>query len=586
MVLDFDIAEEAEVMLRIVKEEKLACGIMQTKRGYHFWFTTSQPLKNVPKTRLAIGLHPDIKSWGEKNGKPKLSYCRIKHAGEWFEWIQPPHMAGELPFWLTPNKGAELFKLTDGDGRNQKLYEYILRLKRFTKEQVAEIFRIINTYIFTTPLDEGELESILRNESFPTASTGAFFDESGDFKHNLFAQAIRQQLNIVTLNDLCYVYRDGYYQLAERDMDRTMVEVYPAIRKAQRAEVEDYVKIISALRTKDIPIHEEIINCANGRLHIRTHDLLPFDPAALEFTHIPVTYDSSAYSAIVDTTLNKVFCHDADARALFEEMVGYLLLKSNRYRKGFIMYGKGKNGKSTILNMLKSFIGPDNCSTLDLSELAGTFMTAELEHKLANIGDDIDADDISSTGKIKKLFTGESQTVQHKYGKPFTLRSYAKLLFSCNEIPRIKDKSEGMYSRLVFVPFLATFSESDPDFDPDIEAKMTSPQALSYLLNLALSGLSRLLTRNRFTIPAASAEALDQYRISQSHVLSWLEEDEPTVDGATSTDLYDAFMVWCDFNKIKNPTGRRTFHKEIEAIGYKRERRRVGNRWDYLFSNY
>lgn len=584
VVLDFDIAEEAEVMLRIVKSENLPCGIMRTRRGYHFWFTTSQPLKNVPKTRLTIGLHPDIKSWGEKNGKPKLSYCRIKHKGEWFEWIQPPHMAGELPFWLTPNKGTELFKMADGDGRNQKLFEYILRLKRYTKEQVAEIFRIINTYVFAEPLEDSELESILRNEAFPATDTGAFFDESGDFKHHIFATALQNTMNVVTLNDLSYVYREGYYQLAERDMDKKMVEVMPSIKKSQRTEVEDYVKIISSIRSTDIPIHEDIINCANGRLNIRTHTLLPFDPAALEFTHLPVTYEPSAYSPIVDTTLDKVFCHDADARALFEEMTGYLLLKSNRYRKGFLMFGKGKNGKSTILNMLKSFIGHDNCSTLDLSELAGTFMTAELEHKLANIGDDIDADDISSTGKIKKLFTGESQTVQHKFGKPFTLRSYAKLLFSCNEIPRIRDKSEGMYSRLVFVPFMATFNDTDPDFDPDIERKMCSPEALSYLLNLGLSGLSRLLSRNRFTIPTASSNALESYRIQQSTVLSWIAEEEPTIAGATSSELYDEFRQWCEYAHIKNPTSLRSFHKEIEDLGYERERKRVGGLRDFVFN--
>lgn len=583
VVLDFDIAKEAEVMLAIVKGENVPCGIMRTKRGYHFWFKSDVPFKNIPKSRIAIGLHPDIKSWGEKNGRPKLSYCRIKHAGEWFEWIQPPHMAGELPFWLRPQKGDEVFALGEGDGRNQTLYQYILRLKRFTKEQVTEIFRIINTYVFADPLEESELESILRDEAFPSTDTGAFFDESGDFKHHIFAQALKESMSIVTLNDLCYVYRDGYYQLAERDMDKKMVEVMPNIKKVQRAEVEDYVKIISSIRSKDIPIHEEIINCVNGRLQVRTEELFPFDPTVLEFTHIPVTYDPSAYSPIVDTTLNKVFCHDADARALFEEMTGYLLLKSNRYRKGFLMFGKGKNGKSTILNMLKSFIGPDNCSTLDLSELAGTFMTAELEHKLANIGDDIDAEDISSTGKIKKLFTGESQTVQHKYGKPFTLRSYAKLLFSCNEIPRIQDKSEGMYSRLVFVPFMATFNDTDPDFDPDIESKMCSPQALSYLLNLALAGLKRLLHRNRFTIPEASAKALESYRIQQSNVLLWLSEDEPTVDGATSTELYDQFRQWCEYARIKQPTGLRMFHKEIEDLGYTRERKRVYGSRDFVF---
>ena len=99
---------------------------------------------------------------------------------------------------------------------------------------------------------------------------------------------------------------------------------------------------------------------------------------------------------------------------LFEEMVGYILIKNCRFRKGFILYGGGHNGKSTVLNLLKKFVGEENLSTIELKKLSDTFLTAELENKLANIGDDIDASEIGDTGTIKKLFTGESMTVQRE----------------------------------------------------------------------------------------------------------------------------------------------------------------------------
>ena len=140
-----------------------------------------------------------------------------------------------------------------------------------------------------------------------------------------------------------------------------------------------------------------------------------------------------------------MFKHDRQVIDLFEEMVGYLLIKNCRFRKGFLFYGGGSNGKSTILNLLKKFIGENNLATVELKKLSDPFLTAELEHKLANIGDDIDPKEITDTGTIKKLFTGESMTVQRKYQDPFIMKNYAKMIFSCNQSPRIIDKSYGMY---------------------------------------------------------------------------------------------------------------------------------------------
>ena len=55
-----------------------------------------------------------------------------------------------------------------GDGRNQKLFNYILTLQAndFTKEEAKECIKIINKYILLDPLDEKELDTILRDDAF------------------------------------------------------------------------------------------------------------------------------------------------------------------------------------------------------------------------------------------------------------------------------------------------------------------------------------------------------------------------------------------------------------------------------------
>ena len=101
---------------------------------------------------------------------------------------------------------------------------------------------------------------------------------------------------------------------------------------------------------------------------------------------------------------------------LLEEMVGYCFYRSNKFRKSFILTGKGKNGKSTFLKMLRYALdkdSDDNVSSLDLNDLNDRFSKVRLYGKLANIGDDISEDDLHGKGIsiFKKAVTGEAFTV-------------------------------------------------------------------------------------------------------------------------------------------------------------------------------
>jgi putative DNA primase/helicase len=591
IVLDFDTKSDAEIMLRIAQELDLKCLIMKTTRGYHFWFKSPEPWKNFRKTRLAIGIYADCRSWG------KHSYTVVKKDGQWREWIKviPGEEIEEVPCWLRPLSTNERFSfksMKDGDGRNQALFEYILIMqsKGYNREQIRKTLRIINNFVFAEPLSEEEVNVVFRDEAFKDEEEiqdsiilNECFDEDGKFKHDKFAEHLVQLMNIVTVNEQCYVYKDGYYQRAEREIDKEMIRLYPRSKRAQRSEVLDYIKILTTIRSSDIPLQEYIINVKNGRLDVRTETLLPHDSEILDFTQLPVVYDPEAYCPDLDKTLNRVFKHDRQVIDLFEEMVGYLLIKNCRFRKGFLFYGGGSNGKSTILNLLKKFIGENNLATVELKKLSDPFLTAELEHKLANIGDDIDPKEVTDTGTIKKLFTGESMTVQRKYQDPFIMKNYAKMIFSCNQLPRIIDKSYGMYSRLMLIPFTATFTANDEDFDPFIEDKITTDEALSYLLNIGLRGLRRLLHNNRFTEPKVVIDALEKYKTSNSTVLTWIEEEgieTKELLGQPTDKLFSQFKDWCTRSEIKYQSSIRTFHKDIEEkYNFERIRRRKKENW-------
>lgn len=575
IVLDFDTKSDADIMLNIIEKLDLKCRVMKTTRGIHVWFRSVEPWKCFKKTRLAIGIYSDCKSHS------KNAYVKIKDNGTMREWIRtiPTDEIQEVPKWLYPisnPSGKFEFKgMGDGDGRNQELFNYIvyLQTKLFNRDEIKNTIQVINEFVFEDSLSDYEIETICREEAFKPdkeIEDQIKAKKQVGFKHNEFGDELINAYNIITVNNQLYVYENGYYQQDERIIERKMIELFPGIKQSQRAEVLAYIRILTHKRNEDIKVDPYVINLKNTRYDIRTGKCLEFTHDVIEFDRINVTYDPSAHCADLDKMLNRVFLGDREVIDLFEEMIGACLLKHNRYQKAFMLYGSGSNGKSTILNLIKKFLGQLNYSSMSLENVTGRFNVAELENKLANIGDDIDNVVIKDTGTLKKLFAGNSLQVERKGERPFMIEPYATHIYTANNIPRSYDKSDGFYRRWIFIPFNAKFKIDDPDFDPLIEDKITTPEALSYFLNIGIRGANRLLKNGRFTEPVRVKEALEAYKADNSNTLTWIEDKGHDVDYFLehSTDkLYSDFVDWCKQSGIKsnNITGKKTFYKEVIA---------------------
>lgn len=576
VVLDFDTTSDAEIMLKIVDGMGLKCKVMKTTRGIHCWFKApEEDPKNFIKNRLAVGIYCDRKSGGRN------AYVKVKQDGKNREWIRKVESKEiqVVPKWLTSisaPSGKFAFKdMGEGSGRNQELFNYIvyLQTKGFTRDEIKETIQVINDYVLADPLPDSEIATICRDEAFKPDDVIAeqiqkAEDKKAGFSHNDFGDQLIQEFKIIEVNGVLYVYEDGYYQVDDKIIENKMIELYPGILQRQRTEVLAYMRIKTHVNATDLKVNPYVINLKNTRLDIRSSQCLEFTPDAIEFDRIPVTYDPSAYCADLDKMINRVFCGDREVINLFEEMLGAILIKHNRFQKAFLFYGSGSNGKSTILDLIKTFLGPRNYSAIALEKVTDRFNTAELEKKLANIGDDVDNVTLKDTGTLKKLFSGNAIMVERKGERPYTIEPYATHVYSCNAIPRSFDKSEGFYRRWLLIPFNARFSSDDEDYDPMIGDKITSDEALSYLLNIGIRGAKRLMKKGYFTEPKSVKDALEAYKADNSTVLSWIDDTELNEDYFLDKPrdvLYSEFADWCKVSGIKssNVTGKKTFFKEV-----------------------
>lgn len=535
VVFDVDDALSYMVLKNIIEVENVRCRIMKTDRGGHFWFKSIEPFKNYVNVNTAITVSVDVRSHGKK------SLCKVKSAGKWRKWENWDDEVDDVPYWLRPIHHDYCFVHSkEGDGRNSQLFSYIITLTNagITKDQTKHIYELINDHLFSDKLGKDELNTILRDEAFDKIKP-AFF-KGRKFLHDIFSKYFRNDNHVFVKYGRLYMYHDGYYSDYVVNIEKRMIQYIPELAKQQRKEVLEYLKLIATQPANTSQYH---MVCRNGIIDIREPELQPFTSDIFISNKINAVYNEKAYDITVDKTLDKICQGDKKLRMLLEELVGYALIPTTKFQKAFILYGDGANGKSTFLDMIIALLGEQNVSSLSLKELNHNFKLTEITSKMANIGDDISDEHLTDSSIFKKLVTGEELTVDKKNEAPYKIRNYAKMIFSANNIPTTQDKSSGMMRRLVIIPFNATFKKSDPDYDPFIVDKLTSENALSYLLNLGLAGIRRVFENNGFTESEKVNEIIEEYHKENNNVLQFLERHN--LEGQTSTDAYNDYKFWC-----------------------------------------
>lgn len=545
ILIDIDDYDQSEILYKIVEDLELVCRVYQTTRGKHFLFKNTDVETCKTHTKLALGLEADIKL-GSRNSYSILKFNNKERVILYDKLDDEDYQ--ELPKWLEPIKtNQEFISMEAGDGRNQALFNYILTLQSngFTPEEAKECISLINKYVLKEPLQDSELEVVLREEAFQKPS----FYNGKTFLFDKFANFLISQLHIIKINGQLHIYKDGVYIDGYTQIEAEMIKYLPGLNRQKRSEVLAYIEISI---TKNSQVSSaNYIAFKDGIYDMEQDIFIDFDPSIIITNKINFNYNPGAYNEITDKTLNKLACNDGDIRSLLEEVIGYCFYRRNELRKSFILIGDKANGKSTFLDMIKTLLGDENTAALDLKELGDRFKTAELFGKLANIGDDIGDEFIANPAIFKKLCSGDRVNVERKGRDPFDFNNYSKLLFSANNIPRIKDKSGAVIDRLIIVPFDATFSKSDPDFDPYIKYKLRSVSSMEYLIQLGLAGLKRVLAARSFTSSSRVEAELKEYEETNNPIISFFNEvDETEIVNEPTSKVYRKYNEFCINNNF------------------------------------
>ncbi|MEM3857510.1 MAG: phage/plasmid primase, P4 family, partial [Thermoprotei archaeon] len=381
--------------------------------------------------------------------------------------------------------------------------------------------------------------------------------------------------------DWVYNPRDGAWRLgAENIIEKELTDIL-VDSAASVADVEDVVKpsaslldmVIRVIMTKNMVEETDdrakeppsrYINVANGVIDLETGDLLPHSPDYFFTSSINVEYKPTAQCPRFMNFLSQIL--DAQWIDTIQEMLGYILLRENSARRAFMFIGSGGNGKSLLLNIISEWLGQSNVSNIPLQSLEwDRFAPAQLVGKHLNVFADLPQTPLSKSEIFRSLTGGDALTAEQKFKDGFSFKPYAKLVFSTNRPPPVKDQEvDAFFDRWLLIYFERTFKD-DPVARQKIFDECTTPEEKSGILNWALDGLKRLLASGHFSNEKESKERREE----------WMREANPAYDFLFDTivkdprgtiskqELWQRYIGYCEAQGIPTPTRQNEFSSLI-----------------------
>jgi putative DNA primase/helicase len=380
----------------------------------------------------------------------------------------------------------------------------------------------------------------------------------------------------------------GIYAEADRETD-------PDRRKrlatwAARSESEARLRAMLALAASEpgmaVAPHEldadgDLLNVENGLVDTRLGTLGPHDPAKLCTKLAPVVYDPAARCPRFMTVLDTIFAGRTPLIEFMQRALGYALTADVSEQCLFVLYGKGANGKSTLLRVVGDLLGDYARTTPtetllvqrgegprnDVMRLRGArFVSANEAEGRRHLSESL----------VKALTGSDVIAARALYQEFDQFVPTFKVFLSVNHHPRITGTDRAIWRRIRLIPFDVTIPEAEQDKHLGDALRAEWPGIFAWLVRGTLAW-----RRDGLRAPKDITEATADYRRGQDTLGPFLDEACVCTDGASVAigDLYSRYVAWAETNREPTLSKREFGVRMLERDGVTRDRTGTARLW-------
>ena len=274
--------------------------------------------------------------------------------------------------------------------------------------------------------------------------------------------------------------------------------------------------------------------------------------------------------------LDQIFSGDKELIRYIQKALGYSLSGDTSEQCAFFLYGTGRNGKSTFLEVVRKIMGdyatniqPESImvkvststANSDIARLKGARLVTSVE---PNEGMRL------NEGLLKQLTGDDMITARKLYGDEFEFRPEFKLWMATNHKPTIRGTDLGIWRRIHIIPFSVTIPEEIVDKELPDKLAEELPDILAWLADGYKLWKSEGLNK-----PKIIADAVEEYRNEMDVISAFLASDYVVQGGEVKAQaLYAVYCRWAEeCNEYKMSSTK--FGREI-AKRYNKIRKKTG----------
>lgn len=317
-------------------------------------------------------------------------------------------------------------------------------------------------------------------------------------------------------------------------------------KKAMLNEIEHHLPILPIQMDR----YKMALNTPSGIINLKNGDVKAHNP---EYYFTKITSVDCAEAADCPrwlAFLDDIFAGDKDLIRYIQKAVGYSLTGSTAEQCAFFLYGTGRNGKSTFIDVIRDVFGDyaaniqpetimvkssqSNAINSDIARLKGARLVTSVE---PNEGVRL------NEGLLKQLTGDDTVTARKLYSEEFEFKPEFKLWMATNHKPIIRGTDTGIWRRIHMIPFDVQIPEDkvDKNLTHKLKAEMTG------IFKWCIDGCL-MWQREGLQMPAAVLKSVREYR-REMDVISAFIENKCTLEGTVQTSmLYAAYVSWADSN--------------------------------------
>ncbi|MAE28229.1 MAG: hypothetical protein CMJ87_04490, partial [Planctomycetes bacterium] len=217
----------------------------------------------------------------------------------------------------------------------------------------------------------------------------------------------------------------------------------------------------------DLDANAWLLTCGNGTLDLRTGELRESRRDDLCTKMTPVLYDPDALCPSWLIFLERVL-PDSDTRGYLQRRVGYSLTGDTNERDFAVLWGGGKNGKSTFVETIQALLGDFSIVTPAASLMNQKHDTirndiAALKGARLVTAHESEQDRYLAEGLVKSLTGQDTIAARFLYGEMFRFKPVFKLWLHTNHAPLIRGTDDAIWDRLRLVPFTVRIPVEERD---------------------------------------------------------------------------------------------------------------------------